>query len=84
MKNDGVKSIFFDVDYGTIRIKLDDIMNKREISTYEISSKANVRFQTIQNLRKNTSSRIDFEVLSKICYALNCNVEDIIEYVPKN
>ena len=57
-------------------------MSKRNISNYELSNKTNVRFQTIQSLRNDTASRIDFEVLAKICYALDCKVEDIIEYVP--
>ena len=81
MVKDGIQSICFEINYGTINVKLDSLMEKRNISTYELSSKANVRFQTVQNLRKNTSARIDFEVLSKICYALDCKVEDILEYV---
>ena len=56
------------------------IMNKKNISTYELSTKANIRFQTIQTLRENKATRVDFGVLAKICYALDCKVEDIIEY----
>lgn len=78
-----VKSIIREVEYGVIKVKLDDIMNKRNISTYELSTKAQVRFQTIKSLRENVSSRIDFEVLAKICYSLDCKVEDIIEYEEK-
>lgn len=65
---------------GNINIKLNDIMENRKISTYELSTKANVRFQTIKALRENTAKRIDFEVLKKLCFVLNCKVEDIIEY----
>ena len=57
-------------------------MTERNISNYELSNKSNIRFQTIQGLREDTASRVDFDVLAKICYALNCKVEDIIEYVP--
>lgn len=77
-----IKPIVYEVEYGTIRIKLDEIMNKRNISTYELNTKGNIRFQTIQSLRDNSAARIDFEVLAKICYVLECKVEDIIEYVP--
>ena len=45
-----------------------------------MKSSANVRFQTIQTLRENKATRIDFGVLAKICFALSCKVEDIIEY----
>lgn len=81
--NDDVKAIMQEVDYGDIYIKLDDILNTRGISTYELSEKANIRFQTIQSLRENKSTRIDLNVLAKICYALECKVEDVIEYKEK-
>lgn len=76
-----IKPIRTEVEnYGTVKIKLDEIMTKRNISTYELNTKANIRFQTIQALRERKSSRIDLEVLAKICYALDCKVEDIIKY----
>lgn len=83
MSNNEVKSIIQEIDYGTINIKLDEIMTKRDISNYELSNKANVRFQTVKALRENTATRIDFEVLAKICYALGVKTADVIEYIPK-
>ena len=79
--NKDVKEILQEVEYGNINVKLDKIMNDRNISTYELSTKANVRFQTIKALRNNESTRIDFNVLAKLCFTLNCKVQDIIEYV---
>lgn len=73
-------------DFGYIEVKLDDFMNRTNITTYELSNRADVRFNTIKNLRNNKKlSRIDFEVLAKICYVLKCDITDILEYVsPKN
>lgn len=82
-KKSNVKTIMQEVDFGDINVKLDNLMNKRNISTYELSTKSNVRFQTIQALRQNTSTRIDLNVLAKLCFALDCKVEDIIEYQEK-
>ena len=69
-KQSGIKSIIEEVEYENIVVKLDELLNKRNISTYELSTKANIRFQTIQALRENKSTRIDFNVLSKLCYTL--------------
>ena len=80
MKKSNVKSVLQEVEYRKIKIKLNEIMSTREISTYELSNKANIRFQTIQSLKENTASRIDFEVLAKLCYVLEIKVEDLIEY----
>lgn len=74
------KEIFEYKNYGHIQINLDKIMSEKNITTYELSTKANIRFQTIQNLRKGTSTRIDLEVLAKICYMLDCETSDLIEY----
>lgn len=84
MSKETIRPILQEIEYGTIKIKLDDIMNSKNISTYQLNTKSNIRFQTIQSLRENTSSRIDFEVLAKLCYSLGCKVSDIIEYIPIN
>lgn len=84
MKKDSnnIKPIVYEIQYGKIIVKLDEIMKKLDVSNYKLNSKANIKFQTIQNLRINKASRIDFEVLAKLCYSLDCKVEDILEYVP--
>lgn len=72
------------VNFGHIKIKLDKIMKQKDITTYELSNKANLKFQTVQNLRNSGKvSRINFDVLAKLCYVLQCKVEDLIEYVEK-
>ena len=82
MSNSELKPIVYEIEYGTIKVKLDEIMKKKGISTYDLNSKSNIRYQTLQVLQDNSASRIDFEVLAKLCYSLDCKVEDIIEYVP--
>ena len=79
-KNNTLKEVLQELNYGEINSKLDKIMEDRKISTYELSTKANIRFQTITALRKNEATRIDFGVLAKLCYTLNLKVGDIIEY----
>lgn len=83
MSNSNIKSIIQEVEYGSIKTtNLNKLMEEKQISTYQLSVKTNIRFQTIQNLRENISSRIDFEVLAKICYCLECSVSDVLEYEP--
>ena len=31
---------------------------------------------------RNEISRIDIDVLARLCFALNCNVADILEFIP--
>lgn len=82
MSDDEIRPVIYEVEYGSIKVKLDEVLNKKNLSTYDLNSKSNIRYQTLQVLRENTASRIDFEVLAKLCYVLNCKVEDLIEYIP--
>ena len=77
-----IKPIIYEVEYGTIRVNLDKILETRDLSVYEVNQKSNIRYQTLQALQSNSASRIDFEVLAKLCYALGCEVKDILEYIP--
>lgn len=79
--NKEIKGILQEVEYGYIKLKLDEYLTEKGISTYELSTKSNIRFQTIQTLRKDTATRIDFSVLARLCYVLGCTVGDLIEYV---
>lgn len=79
-KKKNINEVMQEINYGQIVLKLDKILKERNITTYELSNSANIRFQTVKTLREDTATRIDFNVLAKICYALNCKVQDIIEY----
>lgn len=68
-------------DFGYIKIKLNDIMTKKNITIYELSTKADIRFQTIKKLKEaDEVTRINLDVIAKLCYVLDCKVEDILEY----
>lgn len=82
MSKDTLKPIVQEVEYGTIIVHLDKLMKDKDVTNYVLNTNTNIRFQTIQSLKDNTATRIDFKVLAKLCYSLGCNVADIIEYVP--
>lgn len=69
-----------------IVINLDVIMAKRKISLNELSEKVGITLANLSILKNNKAKAIRFSTLDAICKALNCNVEDIIEYVdsPEN
>ena len=63
-----------------IRICLDKTLEKLNISRYELAKRTGVQYQIIDNYYKNKVKRYDSFVLERICLALNCGIEDIIEY----
>lgn len=64
-----------------IRLCLDKALDKYKISRYELAKRTGIQYQIIDNYYKNKVKRYDSFVLDRICTALDCRVEDIIEYV---
>lgn len=69
-------------EYGTIRIKLDELIEKAGISKNKLSHKAQMQRTQLNNYCKNEITRLDTDVLARLCDALDCKIEDLLEYVP--
>ena len=68
-------------NYGNVEIKLSSIMDKHNISIYQMSKLTNLKHSTVKTYYNNCPiTRVDLDVISKFCYVLNCNIEDILEY----
>lgn len=53
-------------------------MEKQHMSKNRLCRLTGLRFETIQGYYLGTISRVDLYVLSLLCKALHCKVEDII------
>ena len=71
-----------DIEYGKIKIKLDELIKKAGISKNKLSHKAEMQRTQINNYCKNNVTRLDTDVLARICTVLDCKIEDLIEFVP--
>jgi len=64
-----------------IHINLDVMMAKRKMSLNELSEKVGITLANLSVLKNNKAKAIRFSTLDAICKALDCKVDDIIEYV---
>lgn len=64
-----------------IIINLDVMMAKRKMSLNELSERVGITLSNLSILKNNKAKAIRFSTLDAICKALNCRVEDIMEYV---
>ena len=71
-----------DLEYGTIKIHLDELMKERNLSLNKLSFRAEMQRTQLRKYRDNTVQRLDVAVLARLCFALNCDLNDLIEYVP--
>ena len=60
--------------------KLWSTMKQKGVSTYRLREECGIDSKTIRRLKANDN--IETKTLNKICAALDCNIEEIMEYVP--
>ena len=63
-----------------IVINLDVMMAKRKMSLGELSEKVGITIANLSILKNNKAKAIRFSTLDAICKALDCKVEDLLEY----
>ncbi len=63
-----------------IVINLDVMMARRKMSLGELSEKVGITLANLSILKNNKAKAIRFSTLDAICKALDCRVEDILEY----
>ena len=69
-------------EYGRIEIKLEELIKKAGISKNKLSHKAEMQRTQINNYCKNKITRLDTDVLARICTVLDCKIEDLLVFVP--
>lgn len=69
-------------NYGKFIIDLAPIMQKKRMSKNKLCNLTGLKFNNLQRYYKNTLKRVDLDILARICFALECNINDIIKYIP--
>lgn len=67
-------------DYGKISICLKEVMERKNITRYNLAKASNTRFEVINKWYQNEVEKMDLDILARICYVLECTPADIIKY----
>ena len=65
-----------------IKIHLSRILGEKRITQAELSRQTGIRPSTISDIYNEMSERLNVEHLDRICEYLDCNINDLIEYIP--
>lgn len=76
------RSAMLEEKFGRLEIKLSDLLDKKGISKNKLSHKAEMSWNQINNYCRNDITRLDTYVLCKLCTALDCKIEDLLEFIP--
>ncbi|MCI8309454.1 MAG: helix-turn-helix transcriptional regulator [Clostridia bacterium] len=67
---------------GHFEFHLLDILHSKNITKYALSKITNIRYDTICNYCSGKVTLINTEYLRIFCYVLDCEISDIIKYIP--
>lgn len=74
------KELFTMKDYGYIEIHLKKFMDQKHMTRNALARAVNTRFEVIDKWYHRHVEKIDADILARICYILDCEPGDIIQY----
>ena len=70
--------------YGTIKINLAKLIGESGMSKNKLSHRAEMQRTQINHYCNNTVTRLDIDVLARLCTVLECEIGDLLEFIPPN
>lgn len=67
-------------NYGKVEIVLKTLLDKKGISRNKLSTMIAANYNLVNRYYNNKVIRIDLDIIARMCYALNCEVNDILKY----
>ena len=71
-------------DRGAIVIHLDELLKETGLSKNKFCQRAELQRSQLNGYLNNTITRLDTDVLVRMCDTLNCTISDLLEYKPKS
>ena len=66
---------------GYYLFKLNSVLEDKNVTKNSVIAKKAIDFNSIQRFATGNLTRIDLNIVAKLCNELNCKVEDLIEYI---
>ena len=61
--------------------KLNNMLDKNNTTKNHVIESKNIDFNSMQRLATGNLTRIDLNIIAKLCNELDCKIEDLVEYV---
>lgn len=71
-----------DDDYGHLEIRLAELIKEKGMNRNQVSIKAAMNWKQVDNYCNNDITRLDTFVLCKLCTALDCEIQDLLTFIP--
>ncbi len=64
-----------------VKSNLKKLLEQKSLSMYKLSQLSNISKQTINEYHKDRLTKYDGKIVAKLCKALNCKIEELLEVV---
>lgn len=67
---------------GRINIRLEQLIKRAGLSKNKLCQRAEMQRTQLNNYCNNNITLLDINVLARICTALQCDISDLLEFIP--
>ena len=68
-------------DYGTVKVKLAELLDAKGITRNRLRTLTGVKYDVIDRYYRGSNiTMVDIDFLAKVCFVLNCDISDLLEY----
>lgn len=68
-------------EYGRVKVKLAEVLENRGITRNHLSKLTGIKYEIVDRYYKARNvAMADLDFLAKVCFALNCQISDLLEY----
>ena len=67
-------------DYGKATIQLKQIIDIKKISRNKLCNMIATNYDLVNRYYNNKVVRIDLDIIARMCYVLDCDINDLIKY----
>lgn len=71
-------------EWGQVNLKLDEFLKNHNIRRSSLSRNAQIHYGQLLKYCRNDMQKVDLNLLARICKTIDCEIGDIIEYLPPN
>lgn len=73
-------SILYKREYGTVRLRLRELMDRQGINRNQMSRRIGVRFEVVDKWYHGEVEKLDLDILARLCFVLDCQAGELLEY----
>lgn len=73
---------YFFAGYIVIKCHLSRLMGEHKLKVSDVARQTGLHRNSITLLYKETASRVEMEVIERLCELFQCQVGDLMEYIP--